>query len=303
MTDVDAAIQKDEDDKRSTATTIVKGVRKNLFDKKQNVADEIASQSTVKPSQDMTSDIPSEATGTHLQRNTGMINYKDVKTHVDKDKVDSLTNELKSSNLNSIWSQVANILGEKKTEPPKGLKDPKAKAQKLAANIVYHDIKHLIKFDESEEEAPTEKEKQERQKQLDSMVVGSSGSSSSGTQKPKPKASNIKETDTGKRASTKTDDDIENERVQSIKGVKLPNPINTASMDFWKEQPPSTLRLQLAIRGVKFSDSVFEDTFYNKDGVPNKKQTKATVKIEEGKGKKFLLSEIKKLIDSKKWVV
>ena len=32
MTDVDAVIQKDEDDKRSTATTIVKGVRKNLFD-------------------------------------------------------------------------------------------------------------------------------------------------------------------------------------------------------------------------------------------------------------------------------
>ena len=85
----------------------------------------------------------------------------------------------------------------------------------------------------------------------------------------------------------------------SLKEMENPEQIDAL---FMKEIDLAFVRLDKVPKGLHIRP-VFEDTFYNKDGVPNKKQTKATVKIEEGKGKTFLLYEIKKLIDSKKWAV
>ena len=273
MTHVDDTLTKNEDDTKASNKAMVKGVQKHLMKQTNNVVDNLLGKS----------------------------NEQDI----DPTELQDLKQELEGVNLEYVWNQVSSLLGTGKRPMPK---KKNTQVNHIARDILRNNLRRQIKLDEAEE-PPTEKEKQERQKQLDSMTV--SGSSSSGRiNKPKDtvgvtseKALNIRETETGKRARTRTDDGLGEASVPSIDKDRLPNPINTADVSFWKTQSAKELRLQLALRRVNFDDALFQDSFFTKSGTLQKKKSKATATVQAGKGKSFLLDQIQTLIDSNKWLV
>ena len=273
MTHVDDTLTKNEDDTKASNKAMVKGVQKHLMKQKGSVVDELLSRS----------------------------NEQDI----DPRELQDLKEELEGVSLEYVWDQVSSLLGTGKRPMPK---KKNTQVNHIARDILRNNLRRQIKLDEAEE-PPTEKEKQERQKQLDSMTV--SGSSSSGRiNKPKDtvgvtseKALNIRETETGKRARTRTDDGLGEASVPSIDKDRLPNPINTADVSFWKTQSAKELRLQLALRRVNFDDALFQSSFFTKSGTLQKKKSKATATVQAGKGKSFLLDQIQTLIDSNKWLV